>query len=167
MTHSSLIKTLSLFAALALCAPDAGAQDACPSCTDSVTGDWHMLPAIGLRAGTPQKVSAALGIVAGRNYREKGYTQDGALYVEPGLSGGRASLAFLSGFGNMGTGFGVAATALRTWNDPWTIPENTTLLGGELWVWPAFFTGPRVGLFREVTGSTRRWFFTADFGFGL
>ena len=37
----------------------------------------------------------------------------------------------------------------------------------ELWAWPVFFTGPRLGLFREMTGSRHGWFVTADFGFGL
>lgn len=169
MRNRSLITRVSLIAAMALPlrAPTALAQNTCPSCTDSVTGDWHMLPAVGLRAGTPQKLSAALGIVTGRNYREKGYSQDIALYAEPGLSAGRATLAFLSGFGNMGTGYGIGATVMRTWHDPWTVRENTTLMGGEVWAWPAFFTGPRVGVFREITGTHKGWFFTADFGFGL
>lgn len=154
-------------ASIVLCSANAGAQNACPSCTDSVTGQWHMLPALGLRAGSPQKVSAALGIVTGRNYAERGHTEDATLYVEPGLSAGRATLGFLSGFGNMGTGLGIGATALRTWKTPWTLRTNNTYVGGELWAWPAFFTGPRVGVFREMTGTRHGWFFTADFGFGL
>ncbi|HEY6218669.1 MAG TPA: hypothetical protein VIV65_01345, partial [Gemmatimonadaceae bacterium] len=67
-------------ASIVLCSANAGAQNACPSCTDSVTGQWHMLPALGLRAGSPQKVSAALGIVTGRNYAERGHTEDATLY---------------------------------------------------------------------------------------
>jgi hypothetical protein len=163
-----LMRRLPLLAiATMLFASSARAQNVCPSCLDSIAGQWHMLPAVGLRAGTPQKVSAALGLVTGRNYRERGSSEDVAVYVEPGLSAGRATLAFLSGFGNMGTGFGVGGTVMRTWRDPWTVPANTTLVGGELWAWPVFFTGPRVGLFREVTGTSHRWFLTADFGFGL
>jgi hypothetical protein len=145
----------------------ARAQDRCPSCMDSVSGRWHMLPALGLRAGIPQKLSAALGIVTGRNYREKGHSDDIALYVEPGLSAGRASLGYMSGFGNMGTGFGIAGTAMRTWKDPINLATNATYVGGELWVWPLFFSGPRIGAFRKITGVTRGWYFTADFGFGL
>jgi hypothetical protein len=168
MQYRSFLNRVSVVAAATLVWASRGsAQNVCPSCTDSVAGQWHMLPAVGLRAGTPQRVSAALGIVTGRNYREKGYSQDVTLYVEPGISAGRATLGFLSGFGNMGTGFGVGATAMRTWHDPWTVPENTTFVGGEVWAWPIFFTGPRVGVFREITGSRQRWFFTADFGFGL
>lgn len=161
-------RTLYLgIAAVFATAATAGAQNRCPSCMDSVSGQWHMLPALGLRAGIPQKVSAAIGLVAGRNYRESGKTRDLALYVEPGLSAGRASVGYLSGFGNMGTGLGIAATALRTWKDPINLSTNETYFGGEVWVWPAFFVGPRVGVFRQATGSKHGWYFTADFGFGL
>ena len=154
-------------AAGAVLAANVGAQNTCASCIDSITGQWHMLPAVGLRIGTPQKASAALGLVAGKNYRENGHTEDATIYVEPGVSAGRATLGYLSGFGNMGTGFGVGATALRTWKTPWTLRTNTTYVGGEAWLWPIFFSGPRVGLFREITGTKHGWFLTADFGFGL
>lgn len=133
---------------------------------DSVSGQWHMLPALGLRGGIPQKLSVALGIVAGKNFRDN-RTEDIALYVEPGLSAGRASLGYINGFGNMGSGFGIAGTAMRTWKDPINLSTNHTYIGGEIWVWPVFFTGPRVGVFRKITGATRGWYLTADFGFGL
>jgi hypothetical protein len=148
-------------------AANAGAQAGCASCIDSVTGNWHMLPAVGIRAGTPQKASAALGVVAGRNYRESAHTEDVAIYVEPGISAGRATLGYVSGYGNMGSGFGIGATALRTWKTPWTLRTNTTYVGGEAWLWPIFFSGPRFGVFREITGTKHGWFLTADFGFGL
>ena len=134
---------------------------------DSVSGQWHMLPALGLRAGIPQKLSAAVGIVTGRNYSEKGHTEDLAVYVEPGLASGRVSVGYISGFGNMGSGFGLAATGMRTWKDPLNLTTNATYVGGELWVWPVFFSGPRIGVFRKITGVSHGWFFTADFGFGL
>jgi len=159
-----LLAGIAVFAALPAIAR---AQNRCPSCMDSVSGQWHMLPALGLRAGIPQKASVALGIVAGKNYRERGHTEDVALYVEPGLSAGRASLAYINGFGNMGSGFGIAATALRTWKDPVNLPTNATYAGGEIWLWPIFFSGPRVGVFRRIAGGSPGWFFTADFGFGL
>jgi hypothetical protein len=159
-----LLAGFIVMAALPAVAP---AQNRCPSCMDSVSGEWHMLPALGLRAGIPQKVSAAIGIVAGKNFRERGHTEDVALYIEPGLSAGRASLGYISGFGNMGSGFGIAGTVLRTWKDPINLGTNATYVGGELWVWPMFFSGPRVGAFRRITGTSRGWYLTADFGFGL
>jgi hypothetical protein len=150
----------------AVAASTAAAQN-CSSCVDSVTGQWHLVPALGLRAGTPQKLSGAFGLVAGQNSRESGRTHDMTVYVEPGLSAGRATLGYLSAFGNMGAGYGVGATVIRTWRDPLTVPDNATFIGGEAWVWPLFFSGPRIGLFRQMTGTKHGWFFTADFGFGL
>jgi hypothetical protein len=148
-------------------ATTAGAQERCPTCIDAVTGEWHVHPALGLRGGIPQKVSAAIGLVAGRNFRENGHTKGVAVYVEPGLGAGRATIGYLNGFGNMGSAMGIGATALRTWKDPLNLRTNETFIGGEAWVWPIFFTGPRVGLFRQLTGTRHGWFFTADFGFGL
>jgi hypothetical protein len=142
-------------------------QTRCSSCLDSVSGQWHLLPGLGVRAGIPQKASAALGIVTGKNFRENAHTEDLVLYAEPGLSAGRASIGYHSGFGNMGSGIGFAFSALRTWKDPVNLPTNTTFAGAEAWVWPLFFSGPRVGLFRSITGTRRGWYFTADFGFGL
>ena len=40
-------------AAGALLATSAGAQATCGTCIDSITGQWHMLPALGIRAGVP------------------------------------------------------------------------------------------------------------------
>ena len=57
---------------------------------------------------------------------------------------------------------------LRTWRDPWWLPDNRTFVGLDLFVWPVFFLGPRVGVYRPITGATNGgWFFTVDFGFGL
>src|SRR5512140_3605240 len=145
-------------AAVALFAATANAQTECSSCIDSVTGRMHVLPAVGIRVGTPQKISAALGVVAGLNYRESGHTQDVTVYVEPGVSAGRATLGYVSGFGNMGAGYGLGATVLRTWRTPWTLRTNTTYVGGETWLWPIFFSGPRIGVFREITGTKHGWF---------
>lgn len=163
MIHRTL---LGIVACAALSA-SARAQNRCPSCVDSVSGEWHTLPALGFRAGVPQKASAAIGFITGKNFKERGHTEDLAVYVEPGLSAGRASIGYINGFGNMGSGFGIAGTAMRTWKDPVNLKTNETYVGGELWVWPMFFTGPRVGIFHRVTGLNRGWFVTADFGFGL
>ena len=58
----------------------------------------------------------------------------------------RASAAFIKGVGSMGSGYGIAATVLRTWKQPWSISPNTTYIGGEVLIMPVFFTGPRVGV---------------------
>lgn len=132
----------------------------------------HILPALGVHVGTPQKASIALGVVLGEDWQKDGrdHARNVALFVEPGLGAGRASLAYVDhGYGQFGSGFGVAATVIRTWKDPWTVAKNQTFVGGELILWPIVFVGPRIGLFRNVTttgASSDKWFVSIDFGVG-
>jgi hypothetical protein len=129
-----------------------------------------MRPAVGLRFGTPQRASVALGVVTREEWKTGGHRSlpEVALYVEPGWSAGRASLGLIKGAGNLGSGYGIAGTVLRTWNDPWGLHDHQTYVGGEAWAWPLFFVGPRIGVFRSVRGSARAGcFITGDFGFGL
>jgi hypothetical protein len=131
----------------------------------------HFSPAFGVHFGSPQKASAALGVALGESWRRNGadHSRLFAIYAEPGLSAARASIAFLDyRRGNFGSGIGVAATALRTWDDPWSARENTTYGGVEISLWPIVFVGPRVGLFHAMSGpSSKPWFMSLDFGFGL
>jgi hypothetical protein len=143
----------------------------CPSSNDSARMSTHVLPALGVRAGTPQKASVALGIVAGVDWQDRGrdYSHNVAVFVEPGVGAARASIAYVNAFRNFGSGFGVAATALRSWDDPWTVVPNSTYAGAEVLVWPIFLAGPRIGLFRRLRGnpSAGRWFVSFDLGFGV
>src|SRR5829696_7312069 len=122
-------------------------------------------PAFGLHVGAPQKVSLALG--AGR-WRESGDNYDGVFgLVEPGLGAGRASVGYLRSRGNLNTGLGVRASALRTWRDPWSVAPNTTFVGVEASA-HAFFFNVRGGAFRRMTsGSGREVLFTIDAGLFL
>ena len=158
--------------ALGLSAAQAHAQ----RCRDCVAGEdtvprTHVLPGLGLHVGEPQKASIAGGVVLGEDWREKGHdrSRNVGLWIEPGLSGGRASVAYIDhGFGSFGSGFAIGPTVLRTWKDPWIAKENHTYVGGELMVWPIVFVGPRIGLFRSVSsGTPHSWFVSVDFGFGL
>lgn len=140
-------------------------------CAEDTVPHPHILPALGVHFGTPQKVSAALGVVLGEDWQQNGrdHSRNVALFVEPGLSATRASVAYVShGFGAFGSGFAIGPSVLRTYNDPWTVKQNVTYLGGDLTIWPVIFTGPRVGVFRRVSGfDPRRWFVSIDFGIGL
>jgi hypothetical protein len=131
----------------------------------------HFTPGFGVHFGSPQKASAAVGIVLGQSWQQNrtDHSRLFALYAEPGVSAARASLAFLDyGHGNFGSGVGIAATALRTWDDPWSAKQNTTYAGAEILLWPIVFIGPRIGMFHAVSGSTNKpWFMSLDFGFGL
>jgi len=131
----------------------------------------HILPALGVHVGTPQKVSAAIGVVLGEDWQKHGrdHSRNVALFAEPGLGAGRVSLAYMThGYGTFGSGYGVAATVLRTWKEPWSVEPNTTYAGGELIFWPIVFLGPRIGLFRSVATGTNpdKWFVSFDFGIG-
>jgi hypothetical protein len=151
----------------ALNAPDVRAQ-----IREDTLPRTHVLPALGLRFGTPQKASAALGIVVGQDWQKNGRDRSRhvALFAEPGVSAGRASFAYVShGYGTFGSGLVLAGTFLRTWNDPWTVRENQSYVGGEAILWPIVFIGPRVGLCRNVSSNerSRHWFVSFDFGIGL
>jgi hypothetical protein len=149
------------------------AAQRCAGCAgEDTVPHGHILPGFGIHVGTPQKASIALGVVLGEDWQKNGrdHSRNIALFVEPGLSAGRASIAYLDhGFGNFGSGFGIAGTVLRTWKDPWTVKPNITYAGGELIFWPVLFTGPRVGLFRSIAGAptSKPWFVSIDFGIGL
>jgi hypothetical protein len=132
----------------------------------------HVLPAVGLHVGTPQKASVALGVLLGEEWQRNGrdHSRNVALFAEPGLGAGRASLAYVDhGYGSFGSGFGIAATVLRTWKEPWQLKPNVSYVGAEAILWPIVLTGPRIGLFRRVSGApeAKRWFVSIDFGFGL
>lgn len=140
---------------------------------EDTTPRTHILPALGVHVGTPQKASAALGVVLGEDWQSNGrdHSRNVALFAEPGLGAGRASLAFVEhGYGSFGSGYGIAATVLRTWKSPWQLAPNQTYVGGEVILWPIVFVGPRVGLLKRVAGpehAGHNWFVTLDFGFGL
>jgi hypothetical protein len=160
-------------AALALLLPALAGAQRCTSCQPEDTmPHGHIWPALGVHVGEPQKASAALGVVIGEDWQRNGkeHARNIALFAEPGLSAGRASLAYVDhGYGSFGSGFGVAATVLRTWRDPWVAKENVSYVGGDLILWPILFTGPRIGVFHSVSGPTgsSKWLVTIDLGIGL
>jgi hypothetical protein len=167
MRHRVALATIALFTL----AGRANAQR-CRGCVPEDTiVRTHFAPAFGLHFGSPQKASAAVGVVLGESWQRNGtdHSRLFALYAEPGVSAGRASVAFLDyGHGNFGSGVGIAATAMRTWRDPWTAQENMTYGGMEILLWPIVFVGPRIGMFHSFGGTTSKpWFMSLDFGIGL
>jgi hypothetical protein len=160
-----------LVATAGLAAPVLLGAQQCRGCVgEDTVAHMHVIPALGIHAGTPQKVSAAVGIGLGVEWQKNGHdhSRNVALFAEPGLSGGRASLAYVDN-GKFGSGFGVAATVLRTWKEPLTVKENMTYAGGDILLWPIVFMGPRIGVFRRIAGdaTSKKWFVSLDFGIGL
>jgi hypothetical protein len=162
MIKSVLAGALMLLAPLALQA-QRPAEDTVPRA--------HIFPALGLHVGSPQKASVALGVVLGEDWQKNGrdHSRNVALFAEPGLGAGRASLAYVDhGYGAFGSGFGIAATVIRTWKQPWVVEKNQSYVGADLILWPILFVGPRIGLFRSVGSATvsDKWFVAIDFGIG-
>jgi hypothetical protein len=161
---------VALATSLLLAAQAAAAQGT--ATRDDSTARFHVLPALGIQVGMPEKASAALGIVVGADFIQNGHdrSHNVALFAEPGLGAGRASIAYVAhGYGSFGSGFGIAATALRTWKDPWQVDANQTYVGGEVLLWPVVFVGPRIGLFRNVSSveTSKHWLVSLSFGIGL
>ena len=172
MTPTHRIGRVALYAlSAAFIAQHAHAQR-CRDCVpEDTTRHAAFHPALGLRIGEPQQASVAVGLLAGSRWLSRGRerARDAALFVEPGLSAGRVSVGY-AGYGRgMGSGAAITATALRTWRNPWGVKPNVTYLGGELFVWPLVFIGPRVGVFHSVSpgNAANRWLFSFDLGVGF
>ncbi len=170
----TMTQSVFVTAALALLVPFASlAAQRCRGCAaEDTVRRTHVSPAVGLHVGTPEKASLTLGVLLGEEWQQGGrdHSRNVALLAEPGFGAGRASVAlFDHGYGNFGSGFGVAGTILRTWKNPWTVPPNMTYAGGELILWPILFVGPRIGVFHRVGGTTMnyKWLVGLDFGIGL
>ena len=162
---------------LALCALSAfiatrAQGQRCRDCVpEDTTRHTAIHPALGFRIGEPQQASVAVGILAGSRWQARGrdHARDAALFVEPGLSAGRVSLGYAAYGRGLGSGKAITATVLRTWRNPWGVDPNVTYAGGELFVWPLVFVGPRVGVFHSVSSghTANRWLFSVDLGVGF
>lgn len=162
---------LALVAAV-IATPGAARAQRCRGCEEDTVAHMRIWPAVGIHAGIPQKASAAVGLLVGTEWQRNGHdhSRNVALFAEPGLSAGRASLAYVEGgFGHFGSGFGVAATMLRTWKAPLNATSNASYVGGEVLLWPIVFIGPRVGLFHTVSSpdANKKWLFALDLGIGM
>ena len=101
----------------------------CEAAADSAERHTLILPALGLRFGVPEKLSGAIGLVAGFDWRTSNghlHTRDFALFAEPGVGASRASLVYMDAR-NFGSGLGVGVTVLRTMDDTWTQGHNAFL----------------------------------------
>lgn len=73
------------------------------------------------------------------------------LQINPGVSGGKASLA-LGGFGSILYGLYLKMTYLRTWNDPYRLENDSNYLGPEVEI-NFFMFHASIGYFKKFEGG--------------
>jgi hypothetical protein len=86
---------------------------------------------------------------------------------EPGIGGLRVSAGYARMTGDLGTGFSMRGSLLRTTHRAWQAPANTSFGGLEVQWFPLFALGVRVGVFVPLRDSARRRLLTGDIGFAL
>jgi len=129
-------------------------------------------PALSVEVGSPQKLSASLGIRIGTvGEGEADYGKGFLLQVQPGLGGGAVNLGWapvaLPAWGSQAVGVVVKARLLRSWGDPWSIEPGQTFAGAEVGV--AWIVKVSVGVLARVSsgGEGRKTVFTWSIGVGL
>ncbi len=143
---------LTALPALLLAATAVLGQEAQETPSDPEPSSWKgkrvVTTLADVSAGTPQKLSAGLGLYVGKSTSPYGGTGF-VLSAEPGLGGGKLS----AGYGAVSV-YGhalVRATVLRTWGHPWHADPGKTYVGleGQTLVFPIFNSMVRAGIFRN------------------
>ncbi len=129
-------------------------------------------PALSADVGSPQKLSANLGIRIGTVKKDGADHGRGLLIqVQPGLGGGAFNLGWapvaLPSWGTQAVGLAVKARVLRTWGDPWGgLEPDQTYAGGEIAV--AWIVKVSFGVLTRVSsGGGKKTVFTWSVGVGL
>ena len=74
--------------------------------------------------------------------------------VEPGQHGFELSAGYLRLLGQLGTGYSLRASVLRTDGEPWKANPNATYVGAEAQWTLVFVAGGRAGVYRRVSGTS-------------
>lgn len=119
--------------------------------TDSTGASRRLWPAVGLHYGSPLRISGVVGL--GVDLSPNSSDAVVAL-AEPGQHGVEFSLGYVRLIGNLGTGYSLRASVLRTDNQPWKANPNATYVGGEAQWMLVFLVGGRAGVYRRVSGTT-------------
>lgn len=113
----------------------------------------------GVHYGLPLKWSAVIGA----SLPATGRLRNTFVAAEPGIGGWRASVGYLKLQSDLGAGYAVRGTFLRTNDRAWRVTPRTAFVGAELQVMPLFAFGARLGGFVRVSGEgDRRAILTAD-----
>lgn len=112
----------------------------------------------GIHYGVPLKWSVALGYVLPGEYRD----WQPFVGAEPGIGGWRAGLGATKWTNELGGGYVMRASVLRTGKRAWRAPSGATFVGPEFQFMPIFAIGARVGGFVRVGGKGSRGLLTTD-----
>ena len=121
-------------------------------------------PVIGAHYGAPLMWSGLLGfgVPAGSGNGEAFVAAEG------GIGGWRASGGYVRIATELGNGYSIRASLLRTSKHAWNAPARSSFVGAEVQYMPLFALGARVGGFIRVgNGGSQRGLMTADFSFAL
>jgi len=129
-------------------------------------------PALSAEVGSPQKLSANLGIRVGTVKKDGAdYGRGFLIQVQPGLGGGAFNLGWapvaLPSWGTQAVGLAIKARVLRTWGDPWGgLEPDQTYAGGEVAL--AWIVKVSFGMLTRVSsGGGKKTIFTWSVGVGL
>jgi hypothetical protein len=129
-------------------------------------------PAFSAELGSPQKLSANLGIRIGTVKKDGAdYGRGFLIQVQPGLGGGAVNVGWapvaLPSWGTQAVGLAIKARVLRTWADPWGgLEPDQTFAGGEVAL--AWIVKVSFGVLTRVSsGEGRKTVFTWSVGVGL
>lgn len=118
---------------------------------DSTKAARRLWPAVGLHYGSPLRFSGVLGLGVDLSPNSSDAV---VLLAEPGQHGVEFSLGYVRLTGNLGSGYSLRASVLRTDSEPWDANPNATYVGAEAQGMLAFLVGGRAGVYRRVSGTT-------------
>ena len=129
-------------------------------------------PALSAEVGSPQKLSANLGIRIGTVKKDDAdYGRGFLIQVQPGLGGGAFNVGWapvaLPAWGTQALGLAIKARVLRTWGDSWGgLEAEQTYAGGEIAL--AWIVKVSFGVLTRVSsGGGKKTIFTWSVGVGL
>ena len=119
--------------------------------TSPAAAQRKVQPMFGVHYGVPLRWSATLA--AGIPLAQGDEAPTAFLAAEPGLAGWRVSAGYAHLTGNLGSGYVLRASVLRTGAHPWRAPSRATFVGAEAQLMPIFAIGVRAGGFYRVGGT--------------
>ncbi len=97
----------------------------------ALTAQTAVSPVVGLYVSTPQKVSASVGLLVGRQTSDHIFrvVEGWLVEAEPGLGGLRGTIGYGAYVRPAFLGYSFGISYLRTWGDPWWTKPRRSFLG--------------------------------------